>query len=102
MMPMMESVIAVVPHCEQPNGSTGNNQRRTPKIPIFSMIDESIIVPCDGAVVYVSGCQVCKGKMGILMANARKINQNNIPCVSGARLSRMKSANSQEPLGVLK
>jgi hypothetical protein len=36
------------------------------------MIPDSNIVPCAGATVYVSGCQVWKGKTGILMAKAKK------------------------------
>ena len=49
------------------------------------MIPANNIVPIVGAVVYVSGCQVWKGKIGILMAKAIKKHQNNQPCVTESK-----------------
>ena len=69
----------------------GNTKRRIPNRPIFNNTPARVIVPCNGAIAYVSGCQLWNGKMGSLMANARKSAQNNHTCAlfgeSGLALS---------------
>ena len=58
------------------SGKTGINQRIKPRIPIFTITPLNTIVVAAGACSYASGCHVCKGNIGILMAKATKKNQN--------------------------
>src|ERR1041385_4539542 len=83
---MMDKPIAKPPHFSTPKGAMGNSHFITPNVPIFAIIPESNIVPCVGAVTYVSGCHVWKGKIGILIANAIKISQKIILCCDAPKL----------------
>src|SRR5687768_11646612 len=85
-IPITERISAVWPHAATPAGTTGISQRITPKIPIFSIMPDNNIVPCVGAVLYVSGCQVWKGNTGIFTAKAAKIAQKINPCSAADKL----------------
>src|ERR1700749_1828516 len=85
-MPTTAKPIATPPHFSKAKGTTGNNHLIKPKVPIFSIIPDSNMVPCVGAVTYVSGCHVCKGKIGILIAKAIKIVQNTNVCCASVKL----------------
>ncbi len=74
---MIQAVETVSPQAQVPSGTTGASHRITPKIPIFTINALRTIVTAVGACSYVSGCQVCNGQIGILIANATKITQNN-------------------------
>src|SRR5690349_10538432 len=76
-IPITARVDTVSPHAHSPLGTTGTAHRRSPNTPIFTITPLNTIVTAVGACSYVSGCHVWNGKIGILMANARKNIQNN-------------------------
>src|SRR5690606_29041850 len=97
-IPITQSTMTTWLYANAPSGATGNNQRINPYTPILSMIPANSIVPAAGACVYVSGCQVWKGKIGILIANARKNAQNIQRCVDSDNSKATKEVHSK--LGV--
>src|SRR5262249_26632776 len=70
----------VLPQIKLASGSTGNSQRSKPNTPIFTITPLRTIVTAVGDCSYVSGCQVWKGKIGILIANAIKSSQKTQFC----------------------
>jgi hypothetical protein len=71
-MPITDSITIGIANAEEANGNKGNTQRITANKPILTITPLSTIVVAVGACSYASGCQVCKGKMGILIAKAIK------------------------------
>src|SRR5678815_3638667 len=59
-------------------GSSGNENRMKPYVPIFNNTPARITEPAVGASVCASGSQVWNGNIGTLMANAKKNPQNRI------------------------
>src|SRR3989338_6294132 len=56
------------------------------------MIPDNNMVPAIGALEYVEGCQVWNGKIGTLIANARKNPPSNQTATSGASSTAFKSS----------
>ena len=79
-MPATANKIMLLAFCTEAIGNTGSSQRKTANTPIFTIIPLNTIVIAVGDCSYASGCQVCKGKMGILIAKAIKNNQNRYDC----------------------
>src|SRR5690606_475755 len=80
--PMIPRINAIPPYSCTASSVSGSNQRNSPNNPIFNMMPDSNMVPAAGAWVYVSGCQVCSGNSGILIAKAMKNAQNTQVCAS--------------------
>src|SRR5206468_1695789 len=59
------------------SGKRGRQKRIIPYVPIFSSTPASITEPAVGASTCASGSQVCSGKSGTLIANARKNAKKN-------------------------
>src|SRR5205823_11817672 len=58
-------------------GKNGSEKRIKPYVPIFKSTPARITDPAVGASTWASGSQVWNGKIGTLMANARKNAPNN-------------------------
>src|SRR5881398_4156322 len=58
-------------------GNSGSANRKKPYVPILSSTAARITEPAVGASTWASGSQVWNGKIGTLMANARKNAPNN-------------------------
>src|ERR1700737_327693 len=61
-------------------GSSGNEKRMNPYVPIFSKTPARMTEPAVGASVCASGSQVWNGNIGTLIANAKKKAQNRSTC----------------------
>src|SRR5437588_13068249 len=97
-MPIMESTaIAVTTVLSfEVFGSSGREKRRKPYVPIFSRTLARITEPAVGASVCASGSQVWNGNIGTFTAKPRKKAQKTHHCTFQGRLSRIRSATSNE------
>ncbi len=62
------------------SGAIGNDSRRKPYAPSFSMIAASTTEPPVGASTCASGSHVCTGHIGTLTANASRKARKIITC----------------------
>src|SRR5437879_12669989 len=77
-------------------GSNGSEKRRKPYVPIFSRTLARITEPAVGASTCASGSQVWNGHIGTFTAKPRKKAQKTHHCIFHGRLSRIRSATSNE------
>ena len=77
-------------------GSSGNEKRRNPYVPIFSRTAARITEPAVGASTCASGSQVWNGNMGTLMAKPRKKAQKTHCWSPSGMLTRIRSETSNE------
>src|SRR5438552_13482753 len=96
-MPMMESTAITVTTVLSVEvfGSSGNEKRRKPYVPIFSRTLASTTEPAVGASVCASGSQVWNGNIGTLTANPTKKAQKTHHCMAGETEVRNRSAISK-------
>ena len=84
MTPMMASTATQPATRREASGKSGRQKRIIPYVPIFSSTPASITEPAVGASTCASGSQVCSGKSGTLIANARKNARKRSISVLGA------------------
>ena len=72
------------------SGNKGINHLITPYKPILTITALNTIVTAVGDCSYASGCHVCKGKMGILIAKAVKNKANAVNCCPALKPASLK------------
>src|SRR2546421_4182808 len=80
MTAMSDSAMTNQAYSLDASGVIGNEKRRKPYAPSFSMIAASTTEPPVGASTCASGSQVCTGHIGTLTENAAKKAKNNQVC----------------------
>ncbi len=83
-MPIIASTATQPDARREASGKSGKQKRIIPYVPIFSSTPASITEPAVGASTCASGSQVCSGKSGTLIANARKNARKRSVSVLGA------------------
>src|SRR5713226_7359146 len=77
MIEITTMTLMIRPRAAAPCGSSGNEKRMKPYVPIFSKTPARITEPAVGASVCASGSQVWNGNIGTLMAKAKKKPQKS-------------------------
>src|SRR5579864_128387 len=82
-MPITETtsmMVTILWRAAGSSGSSGNEKRINPYVPIFNRTPARMTDPAVGASVCASGSQVWNGNIGTLIANAKKKAQNSSTC----------------------